>query len=312
MNIKIRDILESVHSEQIDFRLIAGASGLDKTLSRQEINRPGLALAGFYDAFAYDRVQVFGQGEYRYIKSIPGAGLLGIMEKFFSYDLNSIIFTHNNSPPQEFCEFSDSRSIPTFITSRTTSQFTRIIGTMLDDIFAPITTMHGVLIEVFGVGIVLYGKSGVGKSEIALELVERGHRLVADDLIYIKLYQQHNLRGYGSEVIKHHMEIRGLGIVNIKDLFGAGAVRESQRIDLVVTLEEWDNEKEYERLGLEEQNFDILGEKVTHLVIPVHASRNLAIIVETAAMNHRLKMMGYNPAKEVNKRLQDFMNEKQS
>jgi HPr kinase/phosphorylase len=307
VNVKIKDILESLLKESIDIRLVAGSEGLGKFINKQEINRPGLALAGFYNYFAFDRIQIFGLGEYAYINSLEDEILRVILDKFFSYDLNCLFFTHDNNPPQKIFDYSENHSIPTFVVDLPTSQFTRIISTILEDKFAPVTTMHGVLIEVFGVGIILYGKSGVGKSEIALELVERGHRLVADDLIYIKLFQNHNLRGYGSEIIKYHMEIRGLGIINVKDIFGAGAVREFQRVDLVITLEEWQGGKEYERLGLDEHAFNILGEKVPHLLIPVHASRNLAIIVETAAMNHRLKKMGYSPVDEVNRKLNDHM-----
>ncbi len=305
MRVTVQDIYEAVREEGIDFQWEAGTEGLHNVIISLEINRPGLALAGFFENFANTRLQIFGKGENAYLQSIPEESLRTVLEKFFSYSINCVIFTHGMRPPDRFLEAAEKYKVATFTTKDTTSHFIRIISNILEEKFAPSITMHGVLIEVFGVGVILKGKSGIGKSETALELVERGHRLVTDDLIFIKKIQNHNLIGYGSDVIKYHMEIRGLGIINIKDIFGAGAVRNSKQIDMMITMEEWIKEKEYERLGLDEKTTDILGEAVTHLVVPIGPGRNLPIIIETAAMNHRLKKMGYNPARELNEKLQE-------
>lgn len=307
MLVKVRDVMEAVEAEGLDLRLLAGSAGLEKPVKGQEINRPGLALAGYFENFAFNRIQIFGKGENSFLGSMEPTTMHSVLEKFFSYSLNSAFFTHGQIPPHEFLERADEYKIPTFVTGEPTSQFIKVVSNVLEEMFAPTTTMHGVLIEVFGVGVILKGKSGVGKSETALELVERGHRLIADDLIYIKLIQNHNLIGFGSDVIKYHMEIRGIGIVNIKDIFGAGAVRKSKQVDLIITIEEWDKNKEYERLGLDEKTIDILDVPVTHLIVPIRPGRNLPIIIETAAMNHRLKRMGYNPARELNQKLQEHI-----
>lgn len=308
MAVTVRDVWESLQEEELSIRLVAGTAGLDKEIPVQEINRPGLALAGFYDSFASDRIQIFGQGESAFVHGMDHKQLADVGERFFAYDLNTLIFSHNIQPPELFFEYAEKKSVPMFVDEESTSRLMKILVGVLEEKFAPHVSVHGVLIEVFGVGVVLRGHSGIGKSETALELVERGHRLVADDLIYIKSYQQHNLVGSGTTDLRHYMEIRGLGIINIKEIFGAGAVRDSKRIDLTVTLTEWDTEEEYDRLGLEEKKADILGNPIHEVIIPVKPGRNIPIIIETAAMDHRLRRMGYNSAKEANNLLQTSIN----
>ncbi len=296
MGVTIREIWEALEKEEMQVSIVAGTSGLDRELIVQEINRPGLALAGFYEKFASRRIQIFGQGESSFLASMTEEQLLQSAKRFFSFDLNSLFFTHGQKPPDIFFHYADQKRIPIFTAKEPTNEALKILVSVLEEKFAPTATMHGVLIEVFGVGVVLQGDSGIGKSETALELVERGHRLVADDLIVIKSYQQHKLVGFGSTDLRHYMEIRGLGLINIKELFGAGAVRDSKSIDMLVTLEEWDVKADYDRLGIEEPTKNILNALVHEVLVPVKPGRNIPIIIETAAMDHRLRKMGYNSA----------------
>lgn len=283
--------------------LIAGEKGLHKKIYNSEINRPGLSLTGFFDFFAHDRIQIFGKGEWAYLNSLQEDKLNEISQKFFSFPLNCIIFTHGNYPPEQLKIKSEINDIPMFITSMTTHKFITIISDQLNRSLAPRTMRHGVLIEVFGIGILLSGKSGVGKSETALELIERGHRLVADDMVEIRRIAESYLEGSCSDVLRHHMEIRGLGIINIKDIFGVGSVRDSQQIELIINIEEANPDVYYDRTGLDEEFDEILGVKTPLIRIPVKPGRNIPILVETASMNQRLKNMGRHGAREFNKKI---------
>ncbi|MCB1156718.1 MAG: HPr kinase/phosphorylase [Leptospiraceae bacterium] len=298
------------NTPELNLNLLAGESGLGKKIINSEINRPGLSLTGFFDFFAFDRIQIFGKGEWAYLNSINAEQLEMVSEKFFSYELNSIIFTHGNIPQEIIIQNASKKGIPLFNSNKTTHEFIRLISDFLNKSLAPRTMRHGVLIEVFGLGILLTGKSGVGKSETALELIERGHRLVADDMVEIRRYSENSILGTCSDIIRHHMEIRGLGIVNIKDIFGAGSVREQKYIDLIITIEEWSEESDYDRTGLDEKCEEILGVKIPVLKIPIKPGRNLPIIVETAAMNQRLKKMGNHAAREFNQHISQHMKEK--
>lgn len=288
---------------ELELRVVAGSQGLDRHLVTIDVNRPGLALAGFYKNFASDRLQVFGKGEHAYIQEFSGEDVKRIGAEFFHYRFPALIFTHNNEPPPFFVEMADQTGTPLLGTKLSTHAFILHFTRVMTEELAPSTSIHGVLIEVFGVGILLMGASGIGKSETALELVERGHRLVADDIIIVRCIGNTDLYGSASELIQHHMELRGLGIINVKDLFGVGAIRGRKRIELVALLEEWDPAKEYERLGLEEPTVDILGVQVPRLLIPVRPGRNVPVLIETAAMNHRSKRMGYHAARELRDRL---------
>ncbi len=287
----------------LHLRIITGERTLQKTISTYDINRPGLTLAGDYDFFDYEKIQVFGRGEYHYLVKLINNHELESIKRFFSYPVSCCIFSHGNEPPPLFLDMAEQAEVPILVSSLPTNTMNTRLTKILEDAFAPRTSVHGVLVEVFGVGIQIVGKSGVGKSECALELVERGHRLVADDVVDIRSISDTLLIGSGAKLIRHHMEIRGLGIINIKQLFGVGAIRDTKQIQLVVSLEEWDSKKEYDRLGLEESVYTILGVEVPLLTIPVKPGRNIPILIETAAMNFRLAKLGFNTAKEFNNEL---------
>ena len=287
----------------LHLRIITDERTLQKPISTYDINRPGLTLAGDYDFFDYEKIQVFGRGEYHYLVKMINNHELESIERFFSYSVSCCIFSHGNEPPPLFLDMAEQAEVPILVSSLPTNTMNTRLTKILEDAFAPRTSVHGVLVEVFGVGIQIVGKSGVGKSECALELVERGHRLVADDVVDIRSISDTLLIGSGAKLIRHHMEIRGLGIINIKQLFGVGAIRDTKQIQLVVSLEEWDSKKEYDRLGLEESVYTILGVEVPLLTIPVKPGRNIPILIETAAMNFRLAKLGFNTAKEFNNEL---------
>jgi HPr kinase/phosphorylase len=297
--------------DELELEVIAGDKGLGNRISNSEINRPGLSLTGFFDFFAHDRIQVFGKGEWAYLNSLDETQLKHISELFFSYHLNCIVFTHGNPPSPIFVEMCISKDIPLFISKISTHKFITLISQILDRSLAPRTVRHGVLIEVYGIGILLTGKSGVGKSETALELIERGHRLVADDMVEIRRLSESYLIGSCSDLLRHHMEIRGMGIINIKDIFGVGSVRDHKIIELIINLKDWDDTLEFDRTGIDNLTEEILGLQIPFIELPVKPGRNIPIIVETAAMNQRLKKMGKNSAQEFNKKLTQYIKQSQ-
>ncbi len=303
----IKDFLETADEFDIDLRLLAGKKGMEKEIPVGDINRPGLTLAGFDQFFAYERIQIFGRGEQSYMQQLTEEERRKVYDRFFSYDILCCIFTHNVEPDEEFIRISEEKNVPVFITERKTSRFISSLVHILDEIFAPSITLHGTLVDVFGVGMLLLGKSGVGKSECALELIERGHRLVADDMVLIKKIDESLLLGSGTPVLKHHMEIRGMGIINVRDIFGIRSVRNRKRIEVVVLLEEWDSNKEYDRLGLEEKKYTILDQEVPYITVPVRPGRNIPVIIETASLNHRLKKLGIFSAHEFDRKIQEWM-----
>ncbi len=294
----------------LELEVVSGRAGLSRTISSFDINRPGLALAGFYKNFADDRIQVFGKGEYAYIEECGDEGQMEIAKNFFRFQLPGVVLTHGNPPPPCFLEMSEKNSIPVFVTRQSTHSFIMQFTHFMIEELAPSTSVHGVLVEVFGVGILLMGASGIGKSETALELVERGHRLVADDAVHVRCVEGSDLYGQASELLQYHMEIRGLGIINVKDLFGVGAIRGRKRIELVLHLEDWNADKEYERLGLDDEMVEILGVPVPRITVPVRPGRNIPVLIETAAMNHRSKKMGYHAARVLSERLKEQMEKK--
>ncbi|TAL30956.1 MAG: HPr kinase/phosphorylase [Spirochaetes bacterium] len=305
--IYIRDLRDNESKIDLHLVLVAGKDGLDKEIHMGDINRPGLGLAGFFDFFAYDRVQIFGLGETAFMRQLGPDRKREIYERFFSYHVLCCIFTHNEHPDEFFLELANQHKVPTFVTTHRTTRFISLLTHVMEEIFSPLVVIHGTLVDVFGVGVLLMGKSGVGKSECALELVERGHRLVADDIVEIRKIDESLLMGYGSEVIRHHMEIRGLGIINVKDVFGIRSVRNRKRIELAVLLEEWASGKEYDRLGIDESKYPILDLDVPFITVPVRPGRNIPIIIETAALNQRLKKMGVYSARELDNRIQHWM-----
>jgi len=285
----------------LNLHCVCGRRGLTRELTVPEINRPGLALSGFFESFGSQRVQLLGRGEVAYLAKLIAENNLKTLTQLFSYEIPCCIFTHNLSPDPHVIELAEEAGCAILQTDLSSTEFSSRLLRVFSNIFAQHKTLHGVLVEVYGLGILIMGDSGVGKSETALELVERGHRLVADDIVEIRCVNGNTILGQGANrVISHHMEIRGLGIINISQLYGIGAIREQKEVQLVVKLEEWNANKVYDRLGTQQLSIDLLGVKVPLLEIPVKPGRNVPIIIETAAMNERLKAMGYFSAREFN------------
>ncbi len=283
---------------------IAGRKGLNRTISVPNINRPGLELSGFYDSFACERVQLFGHGETAYLKKLGEEKNFSSVEKLFSYNIPCVVFTHSLRPDEVFLDMAEKNGCAVLQTDLESSEFSIRLLRVFSTVFAPKKTLHGVLVEVYGIGILLTGHSGVGKSECALELVERGHRLVADDIVQIRCVNGNSILGQGANnFISHHMELRGLGIINVSQLYGVGSIRDQKEVQLIIKLEEWDQNKIYDRIGTDQTSTDLLGVKVPTIEIPVRPGRNLPIIIEAAAMNERLKAMGYNSARDFNQNI---------
>ena len=288
----------------LNLRCLGGRKGLSKPIDIPDLNRPMGAIMGFFEDFAHQRIQHFGRGEAAYLRRLEIEGRTDTIQEMFSYPMPCCIFTHNLCPHKEFFEIAEQAQCPILQTNLGSAEFSARIMRILSRIFSPRQIVHGVLVEVYGLGILIQGDSGVGKSETALELIHRGHRLVADDVVEINCINGNTLMGAGAnKIIGHHMEIRGPGIVNITHLFGVRAIRDRKEVQLIVELEEWDAEKDYDRLGSEDHTFPVLGVNIPKLIIPVKPGRNIPIIIETAAMNERLKSMGYHAAKEFNKNI---------
>ena len=279
----------------------------EKKVMVPDINRPALQLTGFFEHFAYERVQLIGCVEYTFLENMEQDEKEKIYDMLLSYKIPCIIFCRNLKPDDSLIEKANKANVPVFSTETPTSAFSAEIIRWLNVELAPCISIHGVLVDVYGVGVLIMGESGIGKSEAALELIKRGHRLVSDDVVEIRKVSDETLVGTAPDITRHFIELRGIGIVDVKMLYGVQSVRETQNIDLVITLEEWDRDKEYDRLGLEEQYTEFLGNKVVCHQLPIRPGRNLAIIVETAAINHRQKSMGYNAAQELYKRVQQNM-----
>ena len=297
--------------EKMDLKNLTPDVGLaDKYVEVPDINRPALQLTGFFDHFDAERVQIIGYVEYTFLEQMDPETKRRVYETLLAYKIPCIIFCRALRPDQELLEKAKELDVPIFSTEMKTSAFTAELIRWLNVQLAPCISIHGVLVDVYGVGVLIMGESGIGKSEAALELVKRGHRLVSDDVVEIRKVSDDTLVGNAPDVTKHFIELRGIGIVDVKMLYGVQSVRETQNIELVITLEDWDREKKYDRLGMEEQYTEFLGNKVVCHQLPIRPGRNLAIIVETAAINYRQKKMGYNAAEELYKRVQRNLTKK--
>ena len=279
----------------------------DMVITLPDINRPALQLAGYLEHFAKERVQIIGYVEFTYLQHLDAEECRFTYERFVSSQIPCVIFSTMTQPTEEMLELAVKYNVPTFTTDRTTSSFMAEIIRWLGVQLAPCISIHGVLVDVYGEGVLITGESGIGKSEAALELIKRGHRLVSDDVVEIRKVSDVTLVGSAPDITRHFIELRGIGIIDVKTLFGVESVKETQSIDLVIKLEEWDKEKEYDRLGLTEEYTEYLGNKVVCHSLPIRPGRNLAIIVESAAVNHRQKKMGYNAAEELYRRVQQNM-----
>lgn len=304
VKVRTKDIIEKFKLE-----LISGEEGINRPISTSDISRPGIEMAGYFTYYPAERIQLLGKTELSFFKQLDDEQKKVRMEKMCTDITPAIIVSREMDVPKELIEASERESVPVLRSSFKTTRLSSHLTNFLESRLAPTTALHGVLVDIYGIGVLIMGKSGVGKSETALELVKRGHRLVADDCVEIRQEDQDTLVGNAPGLIEHLLEIRGLGIINVMTLFGAGAVRSYKRISLVIQLETWDQQKHYDRLGLEEDKMKIIDTDVTKITLPVRPGRNLAVIIEVAAMNFRLKRMGINAAEQFSARLTDVIEE---
>ena len=304
MGVKLEKLIEKMSLKNL-------TPDLDLTQSEiqvPDINRPALQLTGYFDHFDSDRVQIIGYVEYTYLETLSDEKKKEMYTQLLSYGIPCIVYCRNLEPDETFLQMANEMKVPIFQSSKQTSAFTAEVIRWLNVELAPCISIHGVLVDVYGVGVLIMGESGIGKSEAALELINRGHRLVTDDVVEIRKVSDDTLVGKAPDITRHFIELRGIGIVDVKSLFGVQSVRETQTIDLVINMEEWDKNRESRhRLGLKEESTEFLGNKVVCHSIPIRPGRNLAIIVESAAVNHRQKQMGYNAAQELYKRVQNSL-----
>ncbi len=302
VNLSVEELYSNVQS-RLSLEIVNGTYSFRKIIKEGDVNRPALALAGFTKVFTYDRIQILGNTEMRFIESMNLSERRDALQTVLNFDLPCIIITDNNAVPPELVEIANQRGITVFRTPLKTTQFTHLLGDFLDEKFAPTTTVHGSLVDVYGVGLLFTGRSGIGKSEIALDLVERGHRLVADDIVQISRKAAGVLIGQGSEMLKYHMEIRGLGIIDVRSIFGIRATRPQKRIEVEIHLEEWDNAEDYERIGVDENYTKILDVEIPFVKLPIFPGKNITVIAEVVAMSQLLKVAGVNMARDFDERL---------
>lgn len=281
-----------------------------KRITLPDINRPALQLTGYLEHFENERVQIIGYVEYTYLLHLSREDKMEAFERFVASKIPCVIFSTRTEPDEDMINLAIKYDVPVFVTDQTTSTFMAEIIRWLNVELAPCISIHGVLVDVYGEGVLIMGESGIGKSEAALELIKRGHRLVSDDVVEIRRVSDATLVGSAPDITRHFIELRGIGIIDVKTLFGVESVKDTQSIDLVIKLEEWDKDKEYDRLGLEEEYTEFLGNRVVCHSLPIRPGRNLAVIVESAAVNHRQKKMGYNAAQELYRRVQENMSKK--
>ena len=293
--------------EKFNLELVSGEEGIGRAISTSDISRPGLEMAGYFTHYPANRVQLLGKTELSFFELLPPEVKLERMRLLCSQDTPAIIISRGLDVPEELIKSSNEEHVPVFKTKMTTTKFSSRLTNYLEGRFAPMTAAHGVLVDVYGIGVLIMGKSGVGKSETALELVKKGHRLVADDCVEIRQESENLLIGSAPPLLEHLLEIRGIGIIDVMTLFGASAIRPYKRITLIIELETWDPERVYDRLGLEEEKMKLIDTELTKLTIPVRPGRNLAVIIEVAAMNYRLKRMGVNAAEEFSRRLDEVI-----
>jgi len=311
-SISVAGLLKSrAESIGLPLELLGGSSGLERTISSPHIQKTGLALAGFDAYLQPARILVFGESEVRYLESLDAANRVNVLAAAFSHDIPCVLITGGWNPPRELLAASDRYHVPLLRTSVTTPVGIAKVEYLLDDELAERQVIHGVLMDMLGLGVLIIGESGIGKSECALDLVVRGHRLVADDTVEVRRRGETTLIGTCPELTRHHMEIRGLGLINIRDLFGVAAIRNAKRVELVVQLERWDPDRDYERLGIDELRYDILALKVPLIRMPVAPGRSLGVLVEVAARNQLLRTRGLNAARDLANRLEETLREKE-
>ncbi|MCI0708439.1 MAG: HPr(Ser) kinase/phosphatase [Ignavibacteriae bacterium] len=298
------------NKERLKLKPLNGESGFEKEVRDKNIHRPGLALAGYVELFTYDRVQVFGNTEIRYLKHLSLKERLKAFENILQFAMPCMIVTNENELDAEMVEMARKKDISIFQSPLETTKVVYFLSDFLDDQFAPQTVIHGSFIDVYGVGVLLVGRSGIGKSEIALDLVERGHRLVSDDVVMVTRKGEGILIGAGTDVVKHFMEIRGLGLIDVRSIFGIRAIRFQKRVEILIELEEWKQDAEYTRTGLDHESIKIMGVDIPHVRLPIFPGKNVTVITEVIALDYLLKHYGYDAAKEFSKRLDAAITEK--
>jgi HPr kinase/phosphorylase len=302
--------LYEANKQRLKLTLLAGEAGLAKEIRDKNVHRPGLALAGYVQLFRYDRIQIFGNTEMRYLEHLTKEQRENSIKQLFQFEMPCIFVTNSNVIEQSFLDLATSHGVAVFLTSLETTKFVYVLGDFLDDQFSPQTVVHGSFVDVYGVGLLLTGRSGIGKSEIALDLVERGHRLVADDVVMITRKGEAILMGAGTDLVKHFMEIRGLGLIDVRSMFGIRAIRFQKRVEIVVELKEWRPDEDYTRTGLDDYSTAVLDVPVPHVELPIFPGKNVTVICEVIALNYLLKHYGYDAAKEFTKRLETVISEK--
>ncbi|MBH0156988.1 HPr kinase/phosphorylase [Fictibacillus halophilus] len=300
--VHIHELIKKFHLE-----LVSGEEGIHRTIRTSDISRPGLEMAGYFTFYPGERLQLLGKTELSFISELDPETRMERLTALCTDETPGIIVSRDIEVPKELLKASHKSGVPIMRSPVTTTRLSSRITNYLESRLAPTTAKHGVLVDIYGIGVLITGNSGVGKSETALELVKRGHRLVADDSVEIRQEDEDTLIGSAPELIQHLLEIRGLGIINVMTLFGAGAIRNYKKISIVMNLEAWDSKKVYDRLGLEEETTKIIDTEIPILTIPVRPGRNLAVIIEVAAMNFRLKRMGMNAAQQFSDRLTDVI-----
>jgi HPr kinase/phosphorylase len=307
----VQDLFEK-HKEVLSLKLIVGKEGLKRPIKLPEVQRPGLSLAGYLKNHVSQRILIFGNVEILYVRDLAQSVRLERLKGILTERTPAVIIAGRFSPPKELLLFCKEKKIPLFRTRMKTMNLLGKLTLLLNEEFSPSMTCHGTLVEAFGVGVLIQGDSSVGKSEAALGLIERGHRLISDDVVRVKVREGSYLEGSGPELTRHLMEIRGIGIINVANIYGAVCVRDSKCVDIVVKLEEWDDRRFYDRIGLDEKYCDMLGVKLPYHVLPVKPGRDVVVLLETIVLNHRLKQMGYNSAKEFNVKLLETISKKQN
>ena len=300
----IKDLL-ATYRQQLRLELIAGAEGLQRTINNSDIHRPGLALTGFVELFTLDQVQLLGNTEAEYLRTLSADERRQALKIIYQFDIPCVIWTGRGRMFPELWQLADECAVPLLQSEFNTAEFTHLVRFYLDEVFAPQMSMHGTLVDVSGVGLLFRGRSGIGKSEVALDLVERGHRLVADDVVNINRKPQGILVGCSSEMLQDHIEIRGIGILDVKKMFGAWRTRRQKRVEVVVNLVDWDEKYSYERLGLEDNKVIILGVEVPEVFIPLFPGKNITVLAETVAIDYLLRLDGEYAARTFSNRLQE-------
>jgi HPr kinase/phosphorylase len=300
--ITVKDLYEA-NRDQVGLTIVNSEASFIRKIKEKELHRPAMALGGFVEVFTYWRVQIMGNTEIGYLNTLHGKDRLHAITTVLKFDLPCIIITDNNKAPKELVEVATHNAITIFSTPLSTTSVFQLLGEYLDSIFAPYINVHGSLVDVYSVGLLIVGSAAIGKSELALDLVERGHQLVADDVVCITKIGANTLRGAPSKVLAHHMEIRGLGIIDVRRMFGVRGIRTNKDIHVVVNLEQYNDRREYERIGVDEKTVDILGVPMPLVELPIFSGKNITVIAEVIAMNHKLKQLGENPARELNERL---------